>query len=129
MKTHTIKGSFIAKFFPTKEGKEGTLDYPENFQEGRAAVKEGYVLAKCDGEVVKIPITEESLFQDSYRGCSLRGQGGGANLSEEEKAERKLDRKAEKEALAEMKMDSEMKAKLDAAIARKKEALKAASAK
>jgi len=123
MKDHKIKGSFIAKFFPSKEGKEGTISYPENFQEARIAVKEGFVLAKCDGETVQIPVTEESIFQDSYRGCSLRGQGGTASLSEEEKEERKLDRKAERETFKEMAQAADVKA----AIERKKAALKAAA--
>lgn len=106
MKAHEISGSFMAKFFGDKELK-GTLDYPETFAEARQAVKDGYVLAKCDGkDDVQIPVTEASIFQDSYRGCSLRGQGN-APLTPEEKEERKENRKDRNAVLAEMKEEIE----------------------
>ncbi len=119
----TVQG--MVEKFGGKEYVEA--DFPETLQELKACK---VIRVKADtGVETDFEYSDEKKITNNRRGFGLMFQSASALLTPEEKAEKALDRKAEREAIKELKVDTEMKAKLDAAIARKKEALKAASAK
>lgn len=119
METHKIKGGFLKKYFPSLDAEKAIeVAFPSDMKEMSQLVRDG----KLTILGVDFPITAEGICSDAWRGFSLQHQGGGAGLSEEEKADRALDRKAEREAIAELKKRDDIKAE----IARRKAALVAA---